>query len=82
MSDAIMDVDCYDCGLPYGDPKFPDLLIPNNVWELISPSEYRGAGLLCPNCIIGRCEELGLINIPFLFASGPFSFGIDLNKEF
>ena len=49
---------CYDCGLDYR--KFPlDALCHNDIWELISPSEHSGGGLLCPNCICARLAKLG-----------------------
>lgn len=75
---------CYGCGLPYCDPKFQDLIVPNAVWELINPSrpKRKGTGLLCPNCIIGKCEDLGLENVPFLFVSGPFAYDIDMRRKF
>lgn len=41
---------CADCGIPYGDSGFPDLIIPNWAWRKISP--YKNlVGLLCPSCI-------------------------------
>lgn len=43
---------CYDCGIRYGNENgFPDLIIPNWAWRLISPTGNLG-GLLCPSCII------------------------------
>lgn len=52
--------ECYDCGLKY--TNFPcDLVLPNRLWELISPSESKESGLLCPNCICHRLTAgLGL----------------------
>ncbi|KKM94997.1 hypothetical protein LCGC14_1192600 [marine sediment metagenome] len=61
---------CYDCDEPYGSQRFPDLIIPNWVWDQISPTGNSG-GLLCPCCIIRRLERKGLENIPHIFASGP-----------
>jgi hypothetical protein len=48
---------CYDCGLDYR--KFPcDMIIDDVLWELIKPCHYKGAGLLCPNCICRRLMKL------------------------
>lgn len=48
---------CYDCNLPYKD--FPcDMLIQDDLWELINPTEHQGGGLLCPNCICARLIKL------------------------
>lgn len=62
---------CYDCGRPYGDEfGFPDLLIPNHVWNRISPTGDDG-GLLCPSCICARLYKAGVKSIPGAFMSGP-----------
>jgi len=45
---------CYDCGSPYG--TFPDMILPNELWELINPSTNKGSGLLCPTCIANRLD--------------------------
>lgn len=51
---------CYDCGRKYGDEfGFPDLVIPNDDWDKISPSGDSG-GLLCPSCICRRLEDAGI----------------------
>ncbi len=48
---------CYDCDLPYSD--FPiDLGVSDEIWELISPTERGGGGLLCPACMVKRLSEL------------------------
>lgn len=47
---------CYDCGMPYGE--FPDMVIPNDLWELITPSPHKEGGLLCPTCIANRLDYL------------------------
>lgn len=61
---------CYDCPRPYGDEHgFPDLVIPNDVWEKISPSGDDG-GLLCPSCICKRLHDAG-IETTGVFRSGP-----------
>ena len=43
---------CYDCKMPYGE--FPDMVIPNELWEQITPSQCKEGGLLCPTCIANR----------------------------
>lgn len=48
---------CYDCGMEYKD--FHDMVVPDDVWEKISPTHWQGAGLLCPTCMVNR---LALIN--------------------
>lgn len=69
---------CNGCGLPYSDPGFCDLLIPNWAFERINGSL---GGLLCPGCIIRRCAEAGLQDVPFAFRSGPLQIGeIDLKQ--
>lgn len=60
---------CADCDRPYSDPGFPDLIIPNDVWCLISPTGDEG-GLLCPSCICARLEKAG-IQCEGAFMSGP-----------
>jgi hypothetical protein len=49
---------CYDCGAPYN--SFHDMMIPDDMWELISPSTIEGGGLLCPTCMVNRLEYLNL----------------------
>jgi hypothetical protein len=50
---------CYDCDLDYED--FPGDLVVNNVlWEVISPTNQQGGGILCANCMLHRLSELGL----------------------
>lgn len=49
---------CYDCGLSY--TEFPDMMIPDELWERINPTEHEGAGILCPTCIARRLNYLGL----------------------
>lgn len=57
---------CYDCGLKYGSPSWIEAIVPNEVWEIISPSYHKGAGLLCISCIARRCVEAGLKYVPVL----------------
>lgn len=60
---------CFDCGRPYSDGGFPDLVIPNDAWRRISPTGNDG-GLLCPSCICARLEKAG-IRCEGAFMSGP-----------
>jgi hypothetical protein len=63
---------CLDCHRKYGDIHgFPDLIVPDWVWEKINPGS-DGGGLLCPSCLCGRAARLGLQNIEAQFTSGPF----------
>lgn len=62
---------CYDCRRPYGDEHgFPDLIIPLEAWERISPTGDEG-GLLCPSCICARLHRAGVRGVPAAFMSGP-----------
>jgi hypothetical protein len=62
---------CFDCNRQYGDEYgFPDLIIPDNIWQQISPTKNEG-GLLCPSCICKRVYDLG-ITCNAEFRSGPF----------
>jgi len=60
---------CHDCDRTYGEPGFPDLVIPNDAWRRISPTLDEG-GLLCPSCICARLEKIG-ITCEGAFMSGP-----------
>jgi hypothetical protein len=62
---------CFDCGEPYGSPRFPDLVVPHDVWAKISPTG-DGGGLLCPNCMCARAEAQN-IECRAVFRSGPFA---------
>lgn len=61
---------CYDCGTPYGGPRFPDLVVPHEVWAKISPTGDEG-GLLCPSCMCAAAEAVG-VKCKATFRSGPF----------
>ena len=64
-------ISCYDCDRPYGDEHgFPDLVLPNDTWDAISPKGNEG-GLLCPSCICKRLVDRGFENVPAVFMSGP-----------
>jgi len=49
---------CYDCRMKYS--TFPDMIIPDVLWEKINPTYHKGAGILCPTCIANRLNYLGL----------------------
>lgn len=54
---------CYDCGKPYGEKDWHDVVITNELWELINPTFDRGCGLLCGNCMIHRLVKKGIQEI-------------------
>lgn len=57
---------CYDCKRAY--VTFPDMMIPDDLWERINPSEHKGGGVLCPTCIARRLDHLGLwYRVKFIF---------------
>jgi len=63
---------CYDCGLPYSDPGFADLVVPHTIWnEHLSPKKNEG-GLLCPTCMVRAAEKAG-VSCDAVFGSGPFA---------
>ena len=61
---------CHDCGEAYGSPRFPDLVLPHDMWAKISPSGDEN-GLLCPNCMCARATAAD-IECRAVFRSGPF----------
>ena len=61
---------CDDCGLSYKDPAFVETSVPDDVWEIISPSYDHGCGLLCVGCIAKRCAEAGLRDVPVRLITG------------
>lgn len=63
---------CYDCHRPYGDEHgFPDLIVPDDVWLMISPTGDFG-GVLCPSCICKRLYDAGFRHgVEGRFMSGP-----------
>lgn len=62
---------CADCDLPYGSKGYADFVVPDDVWERISPTG-GGGGILCANCMVRRAAELG-IECEGSFTSGPFA---------
>lgn len=64
--------ECYDCGRKYGGLGWIDAIIPDEVWEIITPvPNIEGAGLLCINCIAKRCAQHNLHDVPVKLTSGP-----------
>jgi len=59
---------CHDCGEAYGSPRFPDLVLPHDMWAKISPSGDEN-GLLCPNCMCARATAAD-IECRAVFRSG------------
>lgn len=64
-------VSCYDCGLPYKSDRYFDFVVPNDVWQRISPTHNEG-GILCIGCAALRCAVLG-IECGVKITSGPFT---------
>lgn len=54
---------CYDCGLDYQDDGWVEAIIPDKVWNEISPKNNQG-GILCITCISRRLKRKGYKNIP------------------
>lgn len=55
--------DCYDCGLEYSGQEWIEAIIPDKVWNIISPTGDQG-GTLCIACIVERLNRRGLKDIP------------------
>lgn len=64
---------CHDCGLKYSSTAWVDVIVPDTLWKLISPTGDEG-GLLCFNCMNKKFIALNLRNVPYLITSGPFCF--------
>jgi len=54
---------CYDCGLDYQDPGWIEAIVPDKIWNEISPTGDQ-AGLLCITCISRRLVEKGYKRVP------------------
>ena len=54
---------CYDCGLDYQDPGWIEAIIPDQVWNDISPTKDQG-GILCITCISRRLVKGGYKKVP------------------
>jgi len=59
-------VSCHDCGLDYDDPGWIEAIVPDDIWEIITPADCREGGILCITCISRRCAEAGLTDVPVL----------------
>ena len=57
---------CYDCGLDYGGNGWIEAIIPDKVWNVISPTHDQN-GILCITCIARRLNTMGYKNIPVWF---------------
>ena len=58
---------CYDCGLPYGRQGWIEAIIPDKIWNKISPVDEGvepQVGLLCVTCIARRLKVLGMKDVP------------------
>lgn len=58
MSDKIRSGNCHDCGLEYGGKSWIEAVIPDQVWEEISPTQDMG-GILCISCMAKRLRAFG-----------------------
>jgi len=65
------DATCADCGIPYGDDGFQDLVVDDATWARISPTGDEG-GLLCPSCMCRAACAAGISNARTTFCTGPF----------
>lgn len=66
--------DCLDCGVPYGEEGWCDVVLPSPIWNSIAqPHE-----ILCFRCMTKRLEAKGLTNVPVAVVSGPYR---DANEE-
>jgi len=54
---------CYECGLDYQDPGWIEAIIPDKIWNEISPTGDQ-AGLLCITCISRRLVKKGYKRVP------------------
>lgn len=51
---------CYDCGMKYDDTGWIEIVVPDDIWETISPTHRKGGGLLCGSCLIRRLVIAGI----------------------
>jgi hypothetical protein len=63
-----MAVVCTDCGAPYGEDGWCDVVVPDFIWEVIAPE----GGVLCFRCMTKRIEGAGLEKVPVNITSGPY----------
>lgn len=57
---------CGDCGAPYGQDGWCDVIVPDEIWNQL------GDGLLCFRCMTKRLEAGGHKNVPVAIVSGPY----------
>jgi len=63
---------CYDCGRPYGEDDWIEAIIPDEIWNAISPTGNQG-GILCIGCMAKRLKQAGFYNVPvWLCGTEPF----------
>lgn len=60
---------CEDCGRPYSDPGFCDLVVPDVSFAKISDSGDEN-GLFCPSCLLARLARKG-VSCDAKLMSGP-----------
>ena len=65
---------CNDCGAPYGEDGWCDVVIPDEVWNALMPN----GGLLCFRCMTKRLIAGGFDKVPVIVSSGPYT---DANEE-
>ena len=54
---------CHDCGRPYGEDDWIEAIIPDAIWNSISPAGDE-SGILCISCMAKRLKEAGYYNVP------------------
>ncbi len=54
---------CYDCDKPYGEDDWIEAIIPDKIWNQISPNKDQG-GILCISCMSRRLKEMGFKDVP------------------
>lgn len=63
---------CYGCGKEYAGEDWIEAIIPDLIWEKISPTKDEG-GILCITCIAYRLKQAGYDKVPvWLCGTGPF----------
>ena len=56
---------CYDCKLEYGGNGWIEAIIPDKIWNKISPiKSNKQGGLLCITCISKRLKLAGFKDVP------------------
>ena len=63
---------CYDCGKEYGGDDWIEAIIPDLIWNNISPTKNQ-SGILCISCMARRLSEAGYKKVPvWLCGTEPF----------